>query len=323
MPDTCLLVGLGDIGMGYDIGLPGEFIQTHARALSLYPGFILQAAVEPDAGKRKIFTEHYGYPAFGELGELPADLEPDIVIVATPTPSHARVVSQVLERFRPRLMLCEKPLGGSLEAAREIVESCKRAGTDLYVNYIRLADPGVQAIKGMIEAGDMGPEFKGVAWYSKGLVHNGSHFVNLAEYWFGEVTDVQVFDQGRSLDSSDREPGFALHFERACIIFQAAWEESCSFYGMEIVSPSGRLLYERGGEHITWQVPEPDPVLSGHRRMGVPREIENGLARYQWHVAGELGLASAGNTHHLCTAEAAVKTRETLEYIMALSRRAA
>ena len=32
----------------------------------------------------------------------------------------------------------------------------------------------------------MRPPIKGVCWYSKGLLNNGSHFINLLEFWLGD-----------------------------------------------------------------------------------------------------------------------------------------
>ena len=40
-PYKCLIVGLGDIGLKYDLGLSKRFVYTHARAISIHPDFEL------------------------------------------------------------------------------------------------------------------------------------------------------------------------------------------------------------------------------------------------------------------------------------------
>jgi len=307
--------------MGYDMEMPeAHFIQTHARAFFLHPDFSLDAAIDPDESKRNRFIETYNCPAFSQLSGLPLDYSPDIVVIATPTITHKVVIEQVLSRFRPSIILCEKPLGGTLQDAQAIVQACKNQDCQLYVNYIRSADPGVRTIKHMLESKMIHLPVKGVAWYSKGLIHNGSHFVNLLEFLFGPVVEIQVFDKGRLFGMNDPEPGFVLHFEKACITFQAAWEEFCSYYAIQLMSPSGLLNYAKGGENISWQVPEPDPVQAGYFHMGSVHPIENGMAKYQWHVTQQLALASAGKPHTLCNADAALETHQTLAKILESSR---
>ena len=53
---SALIVGLGQIGMGYDLSLaPDQFVYSHARALSLNPEFKLVGGVDPDRAKRRDF----------------------------------------------------------------------------------------------------------------------------------------------------------------------------------------------------------------------------------------------------------------------------
>jgi hypothetical protein len=54
-----LLVGLGQIGLGYDLALdPDRYIYTHSRALSRHPKFRLLVGVDPDAGFRRRAARH-------------------------------------------------------------------------------------------------------------------------------------------------------------------------------------------------------------------------------------------------------------------------
>ena len=53
----CLLIGLGQIGMGYDLLLDDQFILTHAKAISLHKDFNLVAAVDTSNELRKKFTQ--------------------------------------------------------------------------------------------------------------------------------------------------------------------------------------------------------------------------------------------------------------------------
>jgi hypothetical protein len=65
MSHSVLLVGLGRIGVGFDIGLDGQkHISTHARAFSLHPKFQLIGGVDPDLQSRQMFERNYQCKAF-------------------------------------------------------------------------------------------------------------------------------------------------------------------------------------------------------------------------------------------------------------------
>ena len=88
-----LLVGLGQIGCGYDAGLPFALDQprssaqtlTHARALACHPGFVMEAGVDPNPEARQRFTRLYGAPAYADLASWRAASKgaaPDLVVIA-------------------------------------------------------------------------------------------------------------------------------------------------------------------------------------------------------------------------------------------------
>ena len=65
-----LLIGLGDIGMGYDLQTPKDLILTHAKAVSLDKDFKLVAGVDPNKNKRDIFEKKYKTITFPSISEV-------------------------------------------------------------------------------------------------------------------------------------------------------------------------------------------------------------------------------------------------------------
>jgi len=51
---SVLIVGLGQIGMGYDLGLPPQNVLSHARAFQNCPGFRVIGGVDPDPKERRL-----------------------------------------------------------------------------------------------------------------------------------------------------------------------------------------------------------------------------------------------------------------------------
>ena len=318
MKYRCLIIGLGQIGMGYDLTLPkNEAIFTHCRALSRHPKFEILGAVDSSLERRLVFKEHYGKKAYGDISHAMKEFSPDLVVISSPTDSHYAVVKQVLDQSKPMAILCEKPLAYELTDAINIVQSCANLGVRLFVNYHRRSDPGVIEIQKRIFSGSIARPIKGNVWYSKGLLHNGSHFVNLMQFWLSSVKKHSIISNGRLWNDEDPEPDVYVEFEQGNIVFSAAWEESFSYYTAEMISPSGRMLYDRGGELIQWHSIIDDPKFNGYTILkSDPEIIKNGMNRYQYHVAEQLSLMLEGKEAALCSGSEALETQEVIQKIL-------
>lgn len=318
MAESCAIIGLGQIGMGYDFDLAGESaIYTHARAIAVHPEFRLAGAVDVSPGQRARFEQRYGAPAFDQVEIALRQLQPDVVVIATSSESHGAILAQVLDTCRPKLVLCEKPLAYGLDEARGMVEMCEKTGIDLFVNYIRRTDPGVVEIKRRMECGEISAPVKVNAWYSKGILNTGSHFLNLLELWLGNINAATIINPGRLWDNHDPEPDVEIQFDLGTVVFRAAWEECFSHYCIELLSCSGRLRYDKGGGAIAWQSVHADPNFDGYRILAEPVEvIASGMDIYQWHVYDQICKHLAGAATTLCTGRQALKTLEAIDLII-------
>jgi predicted dehydrogenase len=317
MTYSVAIIGLGKIGWLFDKDLPLDaYAMSHVRAFTQHQDFTLVAVSDPSLPLRDDFFRAYQIPTFASVKELLTQVQPDLVVVATPTSTHADIVNQILTHAHPRAILCEKPLSYDSETARLMVQSCTNKQVALYVNYIRRADPGVREVKRRITSGQLVPPFKSVVWYSKGLLHNGSHFADLLTYWFGSIQSVSLINPGRLLADNDAEPDIQMTFEQGSAIFCAAQEENYSHYTVEIVAMNGRLRYEQRGE-ISWQAAAPHQTLAGYRQLHPLSEmISNDMNRYQYWVAEQLSLALRNSTHALCRGADAAKTTAILETLI-------
>ena len=319
MSHTVLIVGLGQIGMGYDLHLaPESYVYSHARAFSQHPKFDLIGGVDPDEQRRRVFAQAYRCAAYADLESALARHQPDLVTVAVPTSLHGRTVLQVLEQSQPKAILCEKPLSHDLDEARRMVRACAGEDVIFCVNYMRRSDAGAIEIKRRIATGELGAPIKGMAWYSKGFFHNGSHLFNLLEYWLGPAQNSVVLNRGRLWEGTDPEPDIQVSFELGTVVFLAAWEEAFSHYTIELLSPGGRLRYDQGGELIHWQPARAAPNLQGGNLLSSrPEPVSSGLDRAQWHVAEQLALAMDGKDAQLCSGKDALATLESMKQTLA------
>ena len=210
-----MLVGLGAIGMGYDLELGDDAVYSHARAFSRHPAFVLDAAVDPDQGRRQTFERVYQRPAFAELGQALEHHRPEVVIIATPTAAHGPVLTALLAAHSPKAVLCEKPLSIDAGECRRMIQQCRERGVALHVNYMRRSVPGFVEVAKRIADTRIQVPVKGTLWYSKGLLHNGSHFLNILQLWLGPVARAEILDPGRALADGDAGPDVGSCFAMA------------------------------------------------------------------------------------------------------------
>ncbi|MEA2402837.1 MAG: hypothetical protein QOK00_3240 [Thermoleophilaceae bacterium] len=88
------------------------------------------------------------------LDDLLADETLDAVVLATPVPTHARLALKVLEAGKHCFV--EKPLAQSVEEAEQVVAAARAAERVLMVGHLLEYHPGVEALKQLVDAGELG-----------------------------------------------------------------------------------------------------------------------------------------------------------------------
>jgi len=88
------------------------------------------------------------------LDELLGDETLDAVALATPVPSHARLALKVLEAGKHCFV--EKPLAQSVDEAEQVVAAAREHGRVLMVGHLLEYHPGVEALKQLVDGGELG-----------------------------------------------------------------------------------------------------------------------------------------------------------------------
>lgn len=303
--------------MGYDLDKdPDQFVLTHARAFQRHPAFQLAAAVDQDASRRTLFEQRFSAPAFATIGDALAAVHADVVALAVPTNLHQRLGEETLALGQPKVLLCEKPLTGTVDGGRALVHESRRRGCSLFVNYMRRAEPAVRELRTRLDSGAIEGPLRGVLWYSKGLYNSASHFVNLGEYLLGPVSSVQRLGSADRASGSDAEPDFQITFRNGDVTCLAAGTRRYFHNTMELIAANGRIRYEAAGALVLWQPTCADSLYPGYAVLGSATERLHGeFQRSQWHVADQIAQFLSGGAASLCTGDEALATLEILSRI--------
>lgn len=148
------------------------------------------ADVRPEAVER--FAERYGIPPSGrytDYRQLILEQKPDIVSIATQPEQRAEIAIFACENG-VKALYCEKALCASLAEADAIVDAVERHGVVLNMGTNRRWDEGYDAMKAVIDSGELG-QLKSFVIYNNGTLFNtSSHTLDLALRIAGDPSPV-------------------------------------------------------------------------------------------------------------------------------------
>src|SRR6201994_562779 len=146
MSDGSLRVGVA--GLGY-------WGPNLARNFAAIPGCELAWCCDasPEARER-IGRQFPSARLTDDLGELLGDPELDAIVLATPVPTHADSAVRVLQAGKHCFV--EKPLAQSVADAERVVAAADEVGRVLMVGHLLEYHPGVQRLKQLTDAGELG-----------------------------------------------------------------------------------------------------------------------------------------------------------------------
>jgi predicted dehydrogenase len=144
---------VGELGIAL-IGY-GHWGPNLARSLDAVHGTALRAVcVRTERGASAVAAARLGIEATTDLGRLLERPDVDVVVVATPAPSHAELARKAL--LAGKHVMVEKPLATSLAAARDVITLAAERGRTLMVGHVYVYHPVVRRLAELLSAGDLG-----------------------------------------------------------------------------------------------------------------------------------------------------------------------
>ena len=183
------IVGGGEISCGYD-NPKSKSILTHINGAIKHPGIQLNSIVEIKKDKHEYIKDKWGKKIiiFSDLNESLSNFKSDILVIATPTNTHLRVIKNILSNYCPKLILCEKPIVSNIKEYEELCELLENYNTKIMTNFPRRFDISLNILKKEILNSSKKYHFYGT--FNKGLIHNGSHMIDLISMLVGPIRKI-------------------------------------------------------------------------------------------------------------------------------------
>jgi len=164
----------------------------------------------------------YGIPVLGDLEQVLADTGLDGIVLATPPTIHSIQVSRCAAARKH--VHCEKPFTLTRQDALAAVEACSLHGVKLALSYTHRFHPAMQALRQVIEQGEIGTVLHAEGNYShdwgwaagsdpnkwrvsaeanpgktRFFTANGVHVIDVLISLFGNIGSVYSFGKRRAL----------------------------------------------------------------------------------------------------------------------------
>lgn len=135
------------------LGLGRSGWTIHANTLAGHPGFDVVAVADPVADRRAEAEARFGCPACAEPSDV-LDHDVDLVVVATPSDTHAPLALQALAAGRH--VVVEKPMARDVAEVDAMVDAARAAGRVLTCYQQRRMDHDFEAVRDVVAAGRLG-----------------------------------------------------------------------------------------------------------------------------------------------------------------------
>lgn len=193
-------IGLGIVGCGGSVNMYGP-------ALRFLPQVRVVAWMDPIAEKAQAAAQRYGGRAFTDYDAFLGHTRLDAVIIVSPPWLHLEQAQKAAAAGKH--VLCEKPMARTVDECDAMIRTIGSAKRILMVAFMKRFSLYFRRVKELIDAGEIGeifeiksdwswPQYALEPWRDKRInlgglfLDHGSHTIDLARWWAGEITSVSA-----------------------------------------------------------------------------------------------------------------------------------
>lgn len=158
----------------------------HAAVISRLTDFELIAVCDLNRDLAAEVAANTGNPmVFTDYKTMLEQTSPDVVVIATPTSTHAELTCQAAESG-VHAVYCEKPMAVSLGEALQMMRTCAAHDTVLVIGHQRRMSQPYRAMRHLIEKGALGDVYLVRGSCAGDFLSDGTHLVDSALFLMGD-----------------------------------------------------------------------------------------------------------------------------------------
>jgi len=314
-----LIIGAGNIGAFFDTP-DSDNVLTHSHAFSKHSGFNLLGFVDLDKIKAQKATSIWGGKVFKNVEEALTKEDVDVICVAVPDDCHYATL-KVISNASIKFVFAEKPLAINMTEADELLRLYKQKRIPLAVNYSRRFLPEFQEIKKNISDGLYGDYITGAGYYGKGILHNGSHLIDLLRYFIGEIRESEYINSIFDFTKDDPSISAILAFnKKKNFLLQCIDSRLYTIFEIELFFEKKRINIKDTGRRVEESDVIEDQFVRGYKNIVKTKEIVTSYKKslyyavdniYNYLTKGEKMKCSIDDAYK--TMQACIQIRENLK----------
>lgn len=281
------IVGCGSIAGLLDETPPDIFI-SHAKAISAHPGYELVACVDVDSERASTFASRWTCKSYLNIKDV-VESDIDLFVIASPTDTHVSYLKAIIEaEIEPWGLICEKPVTNDIAELAEFQKIAKKFAGKLVVNFHRRFDDSHRQLKAYLsESSELGELITFHAKIGKGIIHNGSHFIDLLQWMYGPIEAID--SQHSELKDNDLLGEFAVTLGNGVRgNIQTTERAHYGLFEMSFVHEKGIVEIRDIGFDIQIRRSQPSSVYEGYNELAVVHKFEGTLGRVFYSLYEEL-----------------------------------
>lgn len=170
----------------------GRIAREHARGWQACEHTEIVAIADAHPEALEVFGNDFNVAnRYLDYREMMAQERPDIVSVCSWDPMHAEM-TVAAATFRPKAILCEKPMAVSLGEADAMMIACERNGVKLAIGHQRRFYSSWTEAKRMVQAGEIGKPVRLWSAVRAGMMNTGTHCLDFQLYVLGNPQPLWV-----------------------------------------------------------------------------------------------------------------------------------
>jgi len=308
-----VIIGAGNIGAFFDSSSARAKVLTHAHAYSLHPKVELAAFCDKNKSKAVLAAREWGGVAYADVRTMLAKERPDIVSVCTPDASHAEILRLVIAH-PPKAIFCEKPLTTNYKASQRIASLCDKKGILLAVNYTRRWESVIIDLRRAINSRRYGAPISAACTYNKGVLHNGSHAIDLMRYFFGEVKSHRALNKRVDWEKDDPTVDAFLKLERCDSVHLIGADcRRYPVFEIDILLEKRRITLSQGCNFVTEYKIGKNPIFPCRKALLVLKKEETSLKTAMKNAVDNIVRALKGAEAIISPASSAIKVQMICE----------
>jgi len=298
------VIGCGRIGSLFADDPRVDGVYTHAGAYRACLSTELVAACDTDRARLDECARRWNIAArYDDARALLTEQRPDIVSICTPDDTHENLIRLAIETRSVKGLLAEKPLALDCQAAERLVALAKARGVTLAVNHSRRYALSHIELRDRIRGGGIGPIQTVGGLYTKGTLHNGTHWFDLARFLVGEIVEAHGFDVRAEVGPDPTLDAF-LRFENgAAAHLQACDASAYTLFEMDVIGTAGRVRLVESGHLIESHCVVDSPYHSGYRTLALDRRIKAGFKDVLLRAIEDLAAAMTRQAPPACSGD--------------------